>query len=307
MNTIYVDSRVPDDVRRSRLYDGQLFVFSPTMATRALTEFAGELITEAFAPLDPLEAQYSLTVEEFVAIFGPLKPKFIHHPRTKELVRDVVASVGCDLDRTYLDVPRLRGVTSDGYLTAGVGFAHHPHRDTWYSAPMCQLNWWLPIFPFESESSMAFHPRYWSEGVRNGSAEFNYYDWNARGRKEAAKHIKSDTRKQPRPEEPVEIEPQVRVVTEPGGIVLFAGAQMHSTVPNTSGRSRFSMDFRTVNVDDLLERRSAPNVDSSPEGTSLRDFVRGSDGAALPDEVVAQYDSGAPADGVLVFSPERAS
>lgn len=307
MNTIYVDSQVPDDVRRSRLYDGQLFVFSPTTATRALTEFAGELISEAFAPLDPLEAQYSLTVEEFVAIFGPLKPKFIHHPRTKELVRDVVASVGCDLDRTYLDVPRLRGVTSDGYLTAGVGFAHHPHRDTWYSAPMCQLNWWLPIFPFESESSMAFHPRYWSEGVRNGSAEFNYYDWNARGRKEAAKHIKSDTRKQPRPEEPVEIEPQVRVVTEPGGIVLFAGAQMHSTVPNTSGRSRFSMDFRTVNVDDLLGRRSAPNVDSFPEGTSLRDFVRGTDGAALPDEVVAHYDSGAPADGVLIFSPEPAS
>ena len=304
MNTIYVDSRVPDDVRRSRLYDGQLFVFSPTSATRALTEFAGEMITEAFSPLDPLEAQYALSVEEFVAIFGPLKPKFIHHPRTKELVREVVASVGCDLEKTYLDVPRLRGVTSDGYLTAGVGFAHHPHRDTWYSAPMCQLNWWLPIFPFESESSMAFHPRYWSEGVRNGSAEFNYYDWNARGRKEAAKHIKSDTRKQPRPEEPVEIEPQVRVVTEPGGIVLFAGAQMHSTVPNTSGRSRFSMDFRTVNVDDLIERRSAPNVDSSPEGTSLRDFVRGTDGSSLPDEVVAQYDSGVPADGVLVFTPE---
>ena len=67
------------------------------------------------------------------------------------------------------------------------------------------------------------------------------------------------------------------------------------------------MDFRTVHVDDLLERRSAPNVDSSPEGTSLRDFVRGTDGAALPDKIVARYDSGAPADGVLVFIPETAS
>lgn len=67
------------------------------------------------------------------------------------------------------------------------------------------------------------------------------------------------------------------------------------------------MDFRTVNVDDLLERRSAPNVDSSPEGTSLRHFVRGTDGAALPDEIVARYDNGAPADGVLVFIPETAS
>lgn len=304
MNTIYVDSRVPDDVRRSRLYDGQLFVFSPTPATQALTDFAADMITEAFAPLDPLEAQYSLPVEEFVAIFGPLKPTFIHHPRTKDLLRDVVAGIGCDLDKTYVDVPRLRGVTSDGYLTAGVGFAHHLHRDTWYSAPMCQLNWWLPIFPFESDSSMAFHPRYWEQGVRNGSSEFNYYDWNARGRKEAAKHIKTDTRKQPKPEEPLDVDPQIRVVCEPGGIVLFAGAQMHSTVPNTSGRSRFSMDFRTVNVDDLVAGRSAPNVDSAPEGTSLRDFVRGSDGAALPEELVAAYDSGVPDDGVLVFTPE---
>ncbi len=63
------------------------------------------------------------------------------------------------METTYLDVPRLRAVTSDAYLTSGVGYAHHLHRDTWYSAPMCQLNWWLPIFEMSSESSMAFHPQ----------------------------------------------------------------------------------------------------------------------------------------------------
>jgi hypothetical protein len=220
----------------------------------------------------------------------------------------VLVELGCDPEQTYVDVPRLRGVTSHGYLTSGVGYAHHPHRDTWYSAPMAQLNWWLPVYPFESESSMAFHPRYWAEGVANGSASFDYYEWNAVGRKDASKHIKSDTRKQPKAEQVVELDPQVRVVSDVGGALVFSAAQLHSTVPNTSGKARFSIDFRTVNLADLRAGRAAPNVDSRPTGTSLRDFVRCSDLAPMPEDVVRMYDIGheadAAGDGVLVFRPE---
>jgi len=303
-NTVYVNSGATDDLRRERLYAGQLFLFTPTPETRRLRDFAASMIEEAFAPLDPLTAQFEMPVERFVEIFGPLKPRFIHHPETWRLLRDALAGLGCDLDDTYLDVPRLRGVTSDAYLTAGVGYAHPLHRDTWWSAPLAQLNWWMPIYPFESESSMAFHPRYWSRGVENHSEEFNYYEWNAVGRAEAAKHITTDTRKQPHPPADIDPEPQVRLVCEPGGLVVFSGAQMHSTVPNTSGRSRFSIDFRTVNVADLRAGRAAPNVDSHPQGTSLRDFARMSDQSKMPDDVVGLYDSGdRPADGVLVFEP----
>jgi hypothetical protein len=309
MHTVYVDAGHDEQTRLARLYSGELLVFTPRPSTLALVDFAREMIAEAFAPHDPLEAQFHMPVEEWVDRFGPVKPAFIHHPRTRGLIRDVLAEVGCDLDQTFMDVPRLRGVTSDGYLTSGVGYAHHPHRDTWYSAPMAQLNWWLPIYPFETSSSMAFHPRYWDEAVANGSADFNYYEWNAVGRKDASKHIKADTRKQPKPEQELELEPEVRIVGEPGSIVLFSAAQLHSTVPNTSGRARFSIDFRTVNLADLWAGRSAPNVDSGPTGTSLRDFVRASDLAPMPDDVVAKYDVGAEGreDGVLVFRPEPAT
>src|SRR4051794_22672458 len=177
MNTVYVDAKVSDEVRRRRLYEGQIFVISPSPNSIALCEHARRMIEEAFAGLDPRTAQYSMSVEQYVSIVAPLKPKFIHHPESKQLIRNILSELGCDLEKTYLDVPRLRMVTHGGYLTSGVGYAHHPHRDTWYSAPMCQLNWWLPIYPIESESSMAFHPRYWSEPVANGSAKFNYYDW----------------------------------------------------------------------------------------------------------------------------------
>jgi hypothetical protein len=305
MHTVYVDSRFDDEKRREKLYDGQLFVYSPRPSSLAFTNFALNMIKEAFGKEDPTTAQYDMPVEEFVRIFAPLKPAFIHHPETKKLIQAMLVDLGCDPETTYLDVPRLRAVTSDAYLTSGVGYAHHLHRDTWYSAPMCQLNWWLPIVEIETESSMAFHPRYWNEAVKNGSSNFNYYNWNATSRADAAKHIKSDTRVQPKPEQEMELDPQVRIITEPGGALVFSAAQMHSTVPNTSGRTRFSIDFRTVNILDVQAKRGAHNIDSQPTGTSLRDFMKGVDLSPMPEEIAAAYDSpDAGGAGVKVFRPE---
>src|SRR5918993_1847723 len=303
MSTVYVDPTCDERERLARLYHGDLLVFTPRPSSLALCEFAREMIEEAFAPFDPLTAQDNMPVDEWVSRFAPVKPAFIHHPRTKGLVRDVLLEAGCDTESTYMDVPRLRGVTSDGYLTSGVGYAHHPHRDTWYSAPFQQFNWWLPIYEIESSSSMAFHPRYWEEPVKNGSSEFNYYEWNSVGRKDAAKQIKADTRKQPKPEEEMELDPQVRLISQPGGIVIFSAAHMHSTVPNTTGHARYSIDFRTVNRADLEAGRSAPNVDTACKGTSLRDFVQGSTGERLSEDVIAPYDDADAHVGELVFEP----
>ena len=98
---------------------------------------------------------------------APLKPRFIHHPQTLVLLLELLADLAGDLEGTYFDVPRMRVATSDNYLNAGVAYVLHPHRDIWYGSPACQLNWWLPVFPFESESSFAFYHRYWSEPVPN--------------------------------------------------------------------------------------------------------------------------------------------
>ena len=304
LDTVFFDSLFSDSIRRGQLYNGRLFVFSARPSTIALCDFARSMIEAAFDGKDPRNAQYSMPVEEFVSICAPLKPAFIHHPMTMKLLRNVVEELGCSLNDTYVDVPRLRMVTHGGYLTSGVGYAHHPHRDTWYSAPMCQLNWWLPIYPFDSESSMAFHARYWNQPIRNGSAGFNYYRWNAEGRKHAAKHIKQDTRVQPHAEEGLELEPQIRVVCPPGGIVLFSAAQLHSTVPNTSELTRYSIDFRTVNIDDVVAMRGAPNIDSAATGTSLRDFRRAADLVGIPDDLILSYDSQCTEESALVFQPE---
>ena len=302
MNAILLDPRFDDAERRRQLYNGSLLVYSPTPSSLKLCELAQELSEEAFAPHDPEVAQESITVEKYVEILAALKPKFIHHPRAKELIRGVFEDLGCDLDNTYFDVPRLRTMTHGNYLTAGLAYAFHPHRDTWFSAPASQINWWLPVYDISGENTIAFYPRYFHESVPNSSCDYNYYKWNQQSRGEAAKQIKADTRKQPQALVPIDNDAHVRLVCPRGGMILFSGAYMHATVPNTSGRTRFSIDFRTVNLDDVVAHEGAANVDSECTGTTLRDFLRGSDQARLADDVAALYDT-QPAQGQLIYAP----
>jgi len=291
MDGIFLDPELSDGQRRERVYQGAICLFSPSAATLDLVRFARDLVEQAFAPRDPRTAHRELPVEEYVRILAELKPRFIHHPRSKELLREVLRAGGCDLDRTYFDVPRLRTAAPKDYLSSGIAYAFHPHRDTWYSAPQCQINWWTSIHPLVAENAMAFHPRYWSTPLKNGSRGYNYRRWNAENRFSAASQITVDTRPQPRPEEPVDPNPSLRFVPPPGGLILFSGAQLHSTVPNTTDVTRFSIDFRTVNLDDVLAHRGAPNIDSACTGTSLGDFLRARDFERIAQSAVDDYDS----------------
>jgi ectoine hydroxylase-related dioxygenase (phytanoyl-CoA dioxygenase family) len=159
---------------------------------------------------------------------------------------------------------------------------------------MCQVNWWIPMYPIQPENAMAFHPAHWARAVKNGSSEYDYARWNEAGRKAAAEQIRTDTRKQPRPEEPVALDPQVRLICPPGGIIMFSAAQLHSTVPNTSGYTRFSIDFRTVHLDDVVGNQGALNVDSECTGTTMGDYLRCTDLANLPSEIIRRYETEQP-------------
>jgi hypothetical protein len=303
-DTVYFDPACDDDERRRRLFEGQLFVYSPRPSSLAFVEFARKMVEEAFAPLDPRMAQYHMPVDEYAQLLGKLKPSFIHHPDSKRHIQRMLSELGCDLESTYFDVPKLRSSTSDEYLTSGIAYAWHPHRDTWYSAPPCQINWWFPLYEITSDNAMAFHPRYFKEGIANTSAGYNYYLWNQQFRgAQVANITKSDPRPLPKPSQPVEMEPQIRLVVPPGSIIMFSAAQLHSSVPNTSGVTRFSIDFRLVNSDDARARRGAPNVDSQCTGTTMRDYLRGTDLSHVPDEIVQMYDDETAQQGDLLYQP----
>ena len=289
--------------RRHRIYDGEILVLTASSSSLALVQHARQFVDEAFSHRDPRHAHEQLEVKAAVEILSQLKPRFIHDPQTKTLLQQLLLDCGCDARDIYQDVPRLRVAYPANYLTTGIAYAHHAHRDTWYSAPPSQINWWMPLYDFEATQGMAFHPRYWARAVSNSSRSFNYYRWNADGRKNAAQHLGTDTRQQPRAQETLELEPAVRLVVPAGSIIVFSADQLHSTVRNETASARWSIDFRTVSLDDLTDRRGAPMPDSACLGTSLRDFRRVLDFDRIPGPIVKMYDSGADDESVLEFAP----
>ena len=263
--------------RRDLVFAGQLLVFTRRDATAALADHAIGMISEMLSPDDPEHAQFGLSVENFIERVGPLKSRFTNDLQTKKLVRDVLVAFGCDLETTYFDVPRLRVVPHGDYLSSGVSYAYKAHRDIWYSSPTAQVNWWMPVFDVTAARAMSFFPEYWSNAVLNSSSDFDYGEWCRVGRTMATSQVKQDTRKHPLPLAAVDTRSELRIAGTKGDVILFSAAQLHSTAPNQSGRTRFSIDFRTISLDDLEHGRGAANIDSSATGTTLGDFLRASD------------------------------
>ncbi len=289
---IYVDSSMSDDSRRSEIYSGSVFAHSPSPNSLKLCRLAQAMIEEVFQPFDPLKVHNHISAEKCAEILATLKPRFIHHSESKQCIQGMLADLGCDLSQTYFDVPRMRTAFPGDFLKSGIAYAFHPHRDTWYSAPYCQINWWMPIYDLNSENCMALHPHYFDRPIKNSSAGYNYHKWNLESRQNAAQHVKTDTRVQPRPEEPLDLDPQVRMVCKVGGAYQFSAASLHSTVPNTSDVVRYSIDFRTVHLADVRSRIGARNVDSQCTGTTMGDYLKGTDYSHIPEEISSMYQDG---------------
>jgi hypothetical protein len=300
MTAVFFDPTFSDDERRARLYHGDIIILSPTKSSLELVALAREMLEQTFSPHDPRKIQEHKSAEDVAQLLSVLKPRFIHHPKCKELIVEMMREHGVDLDKLYFDVPRMRSAYPSNFLSSGIAYAFHPHRDTWYSAPGCQLNWWMPIFPIEPDNSMGFYPRYFDEPVKNNSEIYNYYEWNAKNRATAAQHVKNDTREQPKPQQTLE-PVTVRYIPPPGGLIIFSGAQLHETVPNTTTSTRYSIDFRTVHLDDVAARRGAANVDSRCTGTTMRDYLRATDLAHLPEDLIAPYDDGSASESNILY------
>lgn len=289
---VHFDAPAGDDARRRALYAGELFVYSPRPAATEFCAFTRGLIEAAFDGLDPETAQAGMAVERYIEVLSELKPRFIHHAESKRHVRAMLAEAGCDLETTYFDVPRLRTSTSDGYLTTGIAYAWHPHRDTWYSAPQTQLNWWFPVYELQAGNAMAFHLDHFASAVPNSSAAYNYYEWNAKHRRAAAAQVGKDARPLPGPTVEVDVSNSLTLVAPVGGLMIFSGAQLHSSVPNRTGKTRFSIDFRTVNVADIKAGLGAPRTDVECTGSTIRDYIRASDFSPMPADIVALFNDG---------------
>ena len=265
-----------------------------------MVEYTRQQLTDLFKPYDPEHAHEYFDKAEMASMLGAWKPAFIHSQRSNDLVREIIRQVGFKAEETHYDVPKPRTSFPVGHLTTGIAFAFPWHRDVWYSAPAQQINWWLPVYAAGPDNSMSFDLQSFDRAVPNSSAAFDYYKNNA-GRFNTAKQVGQEEQARPGAIDHTPNHDLV-VLPAPGSVLLFSGAQLHTSIPNTSGRARFSVDFRTVDVSDLKVGRGAPLVDVYCTGTAIRDFHNVADGSAFGEETVTQLFGPPPADAMLVFS-----
>jgi len=303
MVNVHIDPDFADDERRAKLLAGDVVVYSRLPEVWAFAEFTQNLINDVFAPHLPTSVHRQHTAEQLADILIDFKPRFIHHPESIKHVRRIVAAVGAEPESSYADVPKLRTAFPQGGLSTGIAYAFQPHRDSWYAAPPQQINWWMPVLAAQAENVMEFYPRWFDAPIDNTSNEYNYYQANVwRGRiKEFSGG--TDQRVHPAPREPLPAdEPRLCLVPPVGGIMLFSGGQLHATIPNRTAVTRYSVDFRTVHIDDVRSGRGAPATDVHCAGTALRDFRRLVDQAEMDEADVASFDTDG-AEGIKVFQP----
>ena len=193
--------------------------------------------------------------ERYVEILADLKPRFIHHPRAKELIAGLLAELG---RRHRQDLLRRAAPAHDGARRVPEGRPRLP----------------VPRPPRHVVLGAACAAELVAAGVRDRVGELDGVPPAVLRRADQEqlgglrlRRVEPD-RAQAGGEDGQEGDAQAAAGRgaarararrarrdAAGGTIVFSAAQLHSTVPNTTDRTRFSIDFRTVNLDDLRERR----------------------------------------------------
>ena len=266
-----------EGLRRS-IYEGAVVRLAPTPASARLVADVLALIEEELGDGGPIrEAQFRLSGAEFFERVGRLRKAIYTGPAFHEALRRVVASCGFAAARTAFDPIRLRVVAHRGFEDARAAPIYYAHRDTWYAHPQALITWWVPLHDLPESETFVFYPDRFRRPVGNNSEVFDYDDWTRRGwglKIGWQDHDAGATATYPGVVGDPDPGPPVGFSCRAGEVLLFSGAHFHQTLKHTSGRTRFSLDFRTVDLDDHARGLGAPNVYSRCTGSALRDYLR---------------------------------
>jgi hypothetical protein len=293
-----------DAIRSERLFAGEVVVFRQLEQTFDLVQHANSVIRDCFG-VNPREAQGRMSAGEFAKRCKALRARFRTNSQTDRKFSAMLLGAGVRLDECYWDRRHLRiQPPEDPEIShAWDNWSHislPAHRDTWGSNILCQTNWWVPLHTLDLRSGgLQWWPELFDTPVGNTSK-----GWDMRKLKEqqqrqwvqAAQEERRAARNDDasiHPTRAYHIMPEVldipslgdtssilsdskplQALIEPGDVLCFSGAHLHSSSINSSDRTRFSLEVRTVHLRDWQAGRGAPNVDgqspSPPASTWFR-------------------------------------
>lgn len=261
------------------VFAGDLVVFKSVEPLVPFLKFADSAIRSVLAPHDPVTAQDSFEESTYTIKLEQLRKEFRAHPEARRLFQSALIHTGVDPDLTGWDWLQLRiqPPTMNGKLIGTLGV----HRDTWASNVYEQINWWTPIYPITAERTVVIYPAYWSRPLANNSKGWEIENVVSQRKLAKDAYARSSIIHTPVPVESVDTSSEARIVIEPGDLLCFSAAHLHASTINTSALARFSIEARTVSLEDLRYGRRAPNIDGLASGCQLKWFHRLTDEASI--------------------------
>jgi hypothetical protein len=261
------------------VYAGDVLTFSDLSAMKTLAAWAQDFCRDQFCLSDPPQLHRNLAGDALLRSVQAARKAFRQAAEPRQLVERMFAESGLDLadlasDRIILRIqpPLVCADASD------VSVQMAPlalHRDTWATNLYAQINWWAPVFPVEPNRTMNLYPDLWATPVPNDSADFDLPRTMVRGRENMASMRASEV--VPQATTDVDTGSSLPVLIAPGQIFAFSGQHAHASVVNNSDVTRFSIDVRTISIDDVRTGRGAPNVDGAAPWIAHRLFRRCAD------------------------------
>ena len=290
---------------RSRvLKEGQIFHLPVSGTSRLVLERAWQHITEVFGA-EPRLAHKRLKRPEFLHCVSEAKQVIFQDRELRNLLLDILCNTFNSRAGIRFDPPRLRVVppwqsllpeplaheeeeeeeeegacqpiSRSTLAEAGLLPLFSTHRDTFYANPQSQINIWLALHDVGPQDSFRFYPQYFDEPVANDSHLFNYDNWkeDVGFGKSQSNHAESKKALYPQAlDEDALQDPAVFSLKE-GEAIVFAAAHLHGTSPHCCPGTRFSLDMRAVESEDLQPGGlQAPNRDNKSQGSSLQDYLK---------------------------------
>jgi hypothetical protein len=273
-----------------KLYHGTIARFRDLVSMQDLIAFTRGFAEEELASASPIESHEGRDEDELAQIYAAARRKFANSPEVQRHWRDVFAEAGLDPDQTARDRLVLRfqppAPPQREHRRYGVATVHL-HRDTWGTNLYAQINWWAPVYPLDPGRTLAFYPHLFDRPLENTSAGFDITAVMRRNRETSGTVRSAEV--VPWPLAPVDHGESIPVLIEPGEVIAFSAQHVHGGVENHTGKTRISLETRTLFIPDHVRRCGATNVDGRARWMTPGMFRRVSDGKPL-DEVL-----GAPA------------
>jgi hypothetical protein len=279
MNSPFFKTTLPADnvAMRDRVFAGDVFLKPADSASQSLVARVISLMQERLEMEDIRTAHLKWSEEEMFDRIGSLRRTVYLDAEFHERVRAVVTECGFAPERVAFDPIRLRVVQPGGHRNPLAAPVYYPHRDTWYAHSQSMIVWWVPLHDLEPEETFVFYPNQLDQPVANDSEIFDYADWIKDGPALKIGWQKRDSGVTAR--YPGSLEKEMPVHAEgfccrAGEHLIFSGAHYHKTLPHDLARTRYSLDFRVVHLDDAAAGRGAPNADNRSRGSTLKDYVQ---------------------------------